>query len=398
MQRFHVVVIFLVSLLCSCGEKPAPAHSGESAGGAGGTLVNPIPASEWKKRAAFSRSRGIEALLSLAKDGKWAFAPERGPDVGITAICATAVLDSKDEKARAAMQGTLDWILSLQKKDGSIHQGQVASYCTAASVLAFKADGDPRFAEAIRRATSYLASVQLDEEEGITRKSKFYGGFGYKRGNPNPNLSSTQWALDAAEGGVPKDSGFYRKALVFLERVQNRSESNDWKGEAGGRRIEPGNDGGAYYQPWASKAGVRELPGGAAAFRSYGSMSYALLKCYLLCDLDVKNPRVQAVVDWMSKNWDLTKNPGLEHLDEPAADQMGLYYYYFTIARTLGIAESKGMTLGGTLAKWRQDLCAALVERQRENGVWVNDQTRWYEGNPALVTAYALMALNECLE
>jgi squalene-hopene/tetraprenyl-beta-curcumene cyclase len=30
---------------------------------------------------------------------------------------------------------------------------------------------------------------------------------------------------------------------------------------------------------------------------------------------------------------------------------------------------------------------------QRENGSWLNEADRWYEGNPHLVTAYAVLAL-----
>ncbi|MCH7925963.1 MAG: hypothetical protein IIC51_10560 [Planctomycetes bacterium] len=38
-----------------------------------------------------------------------------------------------------------------------------------------------------------------------------------------------------------------------------------------------------------------------------------------------------------------------------------------------------------------------LVSLQRDDGSWVNDADRWYEGNPQLVTAYALLALQTAL-
>ena len=39
---------------------------------------------------------------------------------------------------------------------------------------------------------------------------------------------------------------------------------------------------------------------------------------------------------------------------------------------------------------------AHLFERQKENGSWLNPAERWYEGDPNLVTAYALLALDYC--
>ena len=41
-------------------------------------------------------------------------------------------------------------------------------------------------------------------------------------------------------------------------------------------------------------------------------------------------------------------------------------------------------------------LIAALARRQRPDGSWVNDNDRWMEGDPNLVTGYALMALSYC--
>jgi squalene-hopene/tetraprenyl-beta-curcumene cyclase len=38
------------------------------------------------------------------------------------------------------------------------------------------------------------------------------------------------------------------------------------------------------------------------------------------------------------------------------------------------------------------------VALQRPDGSWVNPQGRWFEGDPALVTAYALEALSIAIE
>ena len=50
----------------------------------------------------------------------------------------------------------------------------------------------------------------------------------------------------------------------------------------------------------------------------------------------------------------------------------------------------------GQAHDWRADLIRVLADRQREDGSWVNDTTRWLEGDPNLVTAYALLALSYC--
>jgi squalene-hopene/tetraprenyl-beta-curcumene cyclase len=43
---------------------------------------------------------------------------------------------------------------------------------------------------------------------------------------------------------------------------------------------------------------------------------------------------------------------------------------------------------------WREALALQLLDLQSANGFWVNTSGRWMEGNPALVTAYTLLALN----
>ena len=39
------------------------------------------------------------------------------------------------------------------------------------------------------------------------------------------------------------------------------------------------------------------------------------------------------------------------------------------------------------------DLVAELARRQNPDGSWVNENSRWLEGDPNLVTGYALLAL-----
>ena len=77
----------------------------------------------------------------------------------------------------------------------------------------------------------------------------------------------------------------------------------------------------------------------------------------------------------------------------------GLYYYYHVFARALRawgepvIPDDKGVK-----HSWREDLCRKLISLQNKDGSWVNTADRWYEGNPSLVTAYAVLALQTALE
>ena len=42
---------------------------------------------------------------------------------------------------------------------------------------------------------------------------------------------------------------------------------------------------------------------------------------------------------------------------------------------------------------WRAELVAALAKRQAANGSWVNPDDRFMEGDPHIVTSFALLAL-----
>ena len=155
-----------------------------------------------------------------------------------------------------------------------------------------------------------------------------------------------------------------------------------------------GTDGGANYRPGDSKAGVDERPDGVRVTRSYGSMTFALLRCYHLAGLDDTDGRVKAAVGWIRENWSLDTNAGMP--EENKTD--GLFYYYASMAAALTEAGIDGIELpDGKTVDWRKDLAAKLGSLQAEDGSWVNPSSpRWMEGNSVLATAYALSALSRC--
>ncbi len=61
---------------------------------------------------------------------------------------------------------------------------------------------------------------------------------------------------------------------------------------------------------------------------------------------------------------------------------------------TLGVDEVEDA--GGKKHDWRADITAALAKRQHDDGSWRNDNAHWMEGDPNIVTGYALMALSYC--
>jgi squalene-hopene/tetraprenyl-beta-curcumene cyclase len=117
-------------------------------------------------------------------------------------------------------------------------------------------------------------------------------------------------------------------------------------------------------------------------------MTYAGLLSFIYAKLSPADPRVIAVKEWLGKNYTLEENPGMG--DE------GVYYYYQTMSKALSAANIDTLPLdGGKEADWRSDLGGKLLSKQREDGSWVNNNGRWMESNPVLVTAYTVLALEQ---
>lgn len=381
------------------------AKTNASAPSAAPAAVKPLPKLEEADRAKASAAllAGAQFLVSKAKDGRYEARPGE-PDAGLTAM-AIGALACVPEPRPADVQKTLEqglaWLASLQKPDGSIHDGQLANYTTSAVIGALVRAGKPEHQAIVKRARDWLVSGQFDEAEGYSPDHPFYGGNGYGD-EQRPDLSNVQFALEAlAASGLEKENPAYKRALAFLQRCQNRSESNDLHVvDVDGKTIVSGNDGGSGYAPGVSKAGFVELPDGRKVARSYGSMSYALLKCFILCGVPKDDPRMQACWDWLRKNYTLDVNPGFEASSDPAAPYQGLFYYLNTMAKTLALyGEEVVVDAQGKQNPWRKQLAGRLVAMQRkQDGSWSNENsTRWWEGNPVLATTYALYALDAAM-
>jgi squalene-hopene/tetraprenyl-beta-curcumene cyclase len=134
-------------------------------------------------------------------------------------------------------------------------------------------------------------------------------------------------------------------------------------------------------------AGETNLPSGRVALRSYGSMGYAGLLSYIYADLKPDDPRVTAVKEWLRTNYTVDENPvmGLQ----------GVYYYYFVMSKALTLCDLGTLdTKDGKAVNWREQLALKLINLQQADGSWTNPNGRWWEKDPALDSAFSLIALD----
>ena len=377
---------------------------GTAAGRAPEGAPKPLPkfAEADRRQVQDSLARGGAFLLSKCKNGIFEGRPGQ-PDAGITALALGAmecVPEPRPKEMQAAIDKGLLWLVSLQKKDGAIHDGELANYVTSASILALARSKKPEFQPVIVKARDFLIALQADESEGYSPDHPYYGGNSYGD-EERPDLSNVQMALEAmAATGLEKQSPAYKRALVFLSRCQNRSESNTTKIEEDGVVVVSGDDGGGIYAPGTSKAGTIDLPDGRKVARSYGSMSYALLKSFILADLPKDDPRMKACWEWLKKHYTLDVNPGFEAMKDPNAPYQGLFYYFHTMAKALDLyGEETIVDPQGKPHAWRKEFCGRLTGMQSKiDGSWKNENSqRWWEGNPLLATSYAMLALDAAM-
>jgi len=329
-------------------------------------------------------ARGISYLRSKGQHPDGSFSGETGP--GVTALITTALLRNDVPASDPMTARSLKYLEGFIQPTGGIHQPGTLyrNYETCLSILCFQeANKDGRYNEVIKKADAFIKGIQWDGGEGASRADPGFGGAGYGKHN-RPDLSNTTFFIEALKAaGNDVDSEAIQAALVFVSRSQNlESEHNTTSFAA------KNPDGGFFYTPAAggsSQAGQTENGG----LRSYASMTYAGLKSMIYAGLDADDPRVVAAVNWISANYDLSKNPGL--------GDAGHYYYLHTFAKALSaLGEDEIEDVKGRKHNWRSDLIGELLRRQRRDGSWVNRNTRWLEGDANLVSGYALLALSYC--
>ncbi len=330
-------------------------------------------------------AKAIDYLKTKGQAADGSFSAYGGP--GLTALVATALLESGQSPNDPAVRKALAYLESFIQPSGGIYAPESThrNYETCTAVLAFTAaNRNGRYDDVIKKADAFIKGIQWNAEEGKDVSDPGYGGAGYGS-HKRPDLSNTSFLIEALKAaGNDANSEAIQQALLFVSRCQNlETEHNNTPFAA------KNPDGGFYYTPAAggsSQAG--DTPNGG--LRSYGSMTYAGLKSMIYAGVGPKDPRVKAATNWIRKHYDLSSNPGM--------GENGLYYYYHTFSKALeAVGQDEFIGSDGVQHDWRSELLTELARRQQTDGSWFNETSRWLEGDRNLVTAYALLSLAHAL-
>ncbi len=373
------IVLAIVNRLGNAAEvdRPSPAEQGQA-------IVD--------KAVAFLKSR-------QQQDGSWQ-KTDREPPAIAAMVLRILMQDPKEGAATPEAKKAIAYLLSVQKDDGGFYRTMLANYNTAIIVSVLSRIDDPAVKEPVAKAVAFLKSSQWSEESLVAPGQKagpdspFVGGWDYGGGRGRPDLSNTAMVLEALhDSGLKADDPVYQRALKFVTRMQNRSESNpaEWAGNDGGFIYNPGRNGEGN-----SSAGEYKTADGKRQLRSYGSMTYAGLKSMIHAGLTPDDPRVRSAWQWISGNWSVDENPGMSAMGADAG-KAGIFYYYNTMGRALSVFGRTTVTDSkNTAHDWRVELIDKLAAVQKPDGSFVGDP-RWMEDNPVIATALAVLAVQDAI-
>ncbi len=358
---------------------------------AGGPAASMATDSALREQASSAMLKGLDWLKTHQKDnGAWSDTNYPGlTALGLWAAARSGRPDLAEVRNKAAT-----FIAGWVQPDGGIYKpatggrgtGGLSIYNTALCMVALHSHDRGKYTPAILRAREYLASGQVQGD------SAGAGGFGYERPSGNPreraDLSNTGWSLMAmratqdVEDLRPKTARTvdvdWASALKFVTSLQQRDEQD------------PVNDGGFGYEGGGERSSPSAKSTGAVALRGFGSMTYAGIESMIYAQVDRNDPRVRSAVDWASRHWSVDENPGM--------DSKGLFYYYNIMGKALSLMGDEALKMpDGKLAHWRQDLVGKLQATQRPDGSWANSDNTFWENDPALVTAYAVLTLQSAM-
>ena len=344
---------------------------------------------EAEARAAMGRGAAWLAAQQQA-DGHWGL-----PDTpALTGLAMWSLQQTDPAAYQAAIDRAMVFVLTSVREDGSIWRepsaqrkgGGLGNYNTAVCMAALHALGRPELVPVVQNARTYLSKMQYLEPGG------YRGGMGYDadQGRPYTDLSNSYMAYEAMRltqdvedlraAGEAKADLDWQAAQEFLAQVQNLKGVNT----NAYMSADADNQGGFAYSPGAG-ASVTNADG-TVTLRSYGSMTYAGLLALIYAQVDAQDVRVQSAKDWACRHWTLAENPGM--------GPEGLYYFFNVLTKCLQAAGDDTLTLpDGRTVVWREEVVRKLLALQKPEGFWVNENNRWWEADPNLVTSYTLLAL-----
>jgi squalene-hopene/tetraprenyl-beta-curcumene cyclase len=357
--------------------------------------------------------QGIDKGLAFLKsqqnsDGGFWVTPE---EPALSALVIAAFVDDPSRSPGAAIPAEAakgyDFLLKNVKPDGGIYGRGRANYNTSICLTALVLRGRPEDETIIRNARKFTVGLQADSDQPGKTDNASDGGFGYDKAKPDSpahaDLSNTHFALEALylskklfeDTGKPvdkKEDLNWDAAIQFVSRCQNLPKSNDqkWAGE------DKSTIGAFAYTPSAGGGGgggkgteKDKKGGGREPMRCYGSISYAGMLSFIYAGLNADDARVKAALQWLGDNYTLEENPGM--------GAEGLFYYYHTMAKAMTASGLDSLkTKSGKSVDWRETLGRKLLAIQNSDGSWANKaSSRWMEGDPVLVTAYTVLALEQ---
>ena len=356
--------------------------------------------------AALPAELEAEARAAMGRGAAWLAAQQQAngywglPDTpALTGLAMWGLQQADPAAHQAAINRAMVFVLTSVREDGSIWRepsalrkgGGLANYNTAVCMAALHALGRPELVPVVQNARTYLSKMQYLEPGG------YRGGMGYDadQGRPYTDLSNSYMAYEAMRltqdvedlraAGEAKADLDWQAAQEFLAQVQNLKGVNT----NAYMSVDADNQGGFAYSPGAGAAITNA--DGTVTLRSYGSMTYAGLLALIYAQVDAQDVRVQSAKDWASRHWTLDENPGM--------GPEGLYYFFNVLAKCLKAAGDDTLTLpDGRTVAWREEVVRKLLALQKPEGFWVNENNRWWEADPNLVTAYTLLALSAALE
>ena len=371
-------------------------------------------------------TRGVE-FLAKAQNENGSFG--LGKEVGVTAATLHALLVSDPSfrsPENAVSRKAIAFLLKNVQPEGNISDpdGGYDNYKTSYSLMALaelKAEEYATLVKAaaakklipdektskfgretvVQNAFKWMAKQQASEVSGFEKeKDPGYGGQGYG-GVPIPDLSNSQFSMDAFyASGIRRGHPYYNRMEIFLNRTQNFPKVNDLTDKTKFpqmKNFQVQSDGGFGYAPGISKFEVDVNKEGKKFARSYASMTAAGIKSLLQIGASKDDSRVQAALGWFQRNYTLEINYGLELPDKPEKGRQALYYFYWTYARAMSLLGEPTLKLAdGTTINWAGELAGKLKSLQKADGSWKNEQSRWHEADPYLVTSYSLVALQHC--
>ncbi len=344
------------------------------------------------------------------KTGGWSLPEEGKPNLpGISALVLTGMLMEPDiDENDPAVKRGLDYIMSFRQSDGGIYDSILSNYNTSLSLSVLAQVSRPDVVAAIKPAQDFVRSIQCDGQIGpdgklIDKSHPYFGGAGYTADSRPDNSNLATMLQGLHDSGLDCNDPAFQRAVTFLQRTQMSDELNDMAYADGSKQ------GGFIYStsPNNQSVGVGESKAGmieetmddgtqVSRLRCYGSMTYSGFKSYLYANLSHDDPRVVMAHDWLRRHYTLDENPGM--------GLQGYYYYLVTMSRSLNAWGSTTITpikadgMAGEPRDWANDLIDKLASLQKADGSFANDADRWMEGNPILVTSYALLALQNAID